>query len=242
MTANFGPRDDGMTSLGRAIAGLAFVTAIIGTAGTGFAHDLIPGATREEPSTTFESLVAEACSPCVKDSYVVSALPLSTLRTVGFGPSVSSMMSRGGEIRIEVVRAYPLGRRDQQFLAMRATLSIKMGDGQVLPVASGLVDEEEVAMFAAAIDNISKTASRRPAEEPIPDTTELEYHAGSLRVGTIRIATGELAYLQAGNVRVLRAPTPFETSSALFFAVSDLTGLHRAVSDAQGRIKRLRGQ
>jgi hypothetical protein len=98
----------------------------------GSAHDLIPGQTREEPNTAFEALTADSCSPCVKDSYAVAALPLASLRSATFGPTVANMMSRGGEIRIEVVRAYPLGKPSQQVLAMRATLSIKTGDGQII--------------------------------------------------------------------------------------------------------------
>jgi hypothetical protein len=225
----------------RATAGFAFIGAILGGAAPGSAHDQVPGLTREEPSTTFESIVADACSPCVRDSYAVAALPLAPLKAVGFGPPVTSMMSRGGEVRIEVVRAYPLGKREQQVIAMRATLSIKMGDGQLFPVATGLVDEEEVGMLATAVDDISKAALRRPAEEPLPDTMELEYHAGSLRVGMMRIRGDEVAYLQAGNIRVLRAPTPFETNSALFLPVGDLGALHDAIGQAASRIKKLRG-
>jgi hypothetical protein len=225
-----------------ASAGLVLVGAIAGGAALGFAHDLIPGQTREEPNTTFESLIGDVCSPCVKDSYAVSTLPLAPLKPAGFGPAVTNMMSRGGEVRLEVVRAYPLDKLSQKFLAMRATLSIKTGDGQFLPVAIGLVDEDEVTTFAAAVDKIAKSAARRPAEEPVPDTREMDVHAGSLRIGVLRIRGGEVAYLQAGNVRVLRAPTPFETSSALFFPVADLAALHDAIGQAEIKIKKLRGQ
>ena len=225
-----------------ACAGLVLVGVVAGGGATGAAHDLVPGQTREEPNTTFEALTADSCAPCVKDSYAVAALPLASLQSAGFGPAVTSMMSRGGEIRIEVVRAYPLGKLSQQVLAMRATLSIKTGDGQLLPVTSGLVDEDEVGMFATAVGNVAKTAGRRSAEEPIPETTEIEFHAGSLRVGAIRVRGDDVAYIQAGNMRLLRAPTPFETSSALFLPVSDLSALHHAIERADSRIKKLRGQ
>jgi hypothetical protein len=145
-------------------------------------------------------------------------------------------------VRLEVARAYPLGKLSQQILAMRTTLSIGTGDGQFVPVAVGLVDEEEVPMFATAVDNIAKTAARRPVEEPKPDTTEMEFHAGSLRVGMMRIRAGEVAYLQAGNMRILRAPTPFETNSTLYLSVGDLETLHRAIRQVEIKIKKLRGQ
>jgi len=229
-------------ALRRASAGLALVGAVAGGGATVSAHDLIPGPMREEPNTTFEALTTDNCSLCVKDSYAVAALPLASLRSVAFGPTVANMMSRGGEIRIEVVRAYPFGKPSQQVLAMRATLSIKTGDGQILPVTNGLVDEEDVGVFAAAVGNMAKTAARRPSEEPIPDITEMEFHAGSLRVGTMRLRAEDVAYLQAGNMRLLRAPTPFETSSALFLPVSELSTLHLAIGQAEIKIKKLRGQ
>ena len=39
----------------------------------------------------------------------------------------------------------------------------------------------------------------------------------------------------------LRAPTPFETSSAMFLPVSELSALHHAIGQAEVRIKKLRG-
>lgn len=225
-----------------ACAGLVLVAVVAGGGAIGAAHDLIPGQTREEPSTTFEALTADNCSPCVKDSYAIAALPLASLRSAAFGPTVTNMMSRGGEIRVEVVRAYPLDKLSQQVLAMRATLSIRTGDGQLLPVTSGLIDEDDVGTFATAVGNMAKTAARRPSEEPVPETTEMEFHAGSLRVGTMRVRGDDVAYLQAGNMRLLRAPTPFETSSALFLPVSELSALHRAIGQAEIKIKKLRGQ
>jgi hypothetical protein len=224
--------------------GLALVLTgvIVAAATTSSAHDQVPGAARQEPSTSFESLIAEVCSPCVKDSFAVSTLPLAPLKSVGFGPAVTAIMSRGGEVRLEVARAYPLGKLSQQILAMRVTLWIQTGDAQFVQVAAGLVDEEEVPMFATAIDNIAKIAARRPVEEPSPDTTEIEYHAGSLRVGTMRIRDSEIAYLQAGDLRILRTPAPFETNSTLFFSVGDLATLHQAIRQVEIKIKKLRGQ
>jgi hypothetical protein len=91
--------------LRRASAGLALAGALVAGAATGSAHDLIPGLTREDPNTTFESLI-ESCAPCARDSYAVSALPLVALKAVGFGPPVTAMMSRGGEVRIGYSRVF----------------------------------------------------------------------------------------------------------------------------------------
>jgi hypothetical protein len=52
------------------------VAAIVGGAATGSAHDLIP-VKLARSRTTCESLIAEICSPCVKNSYAFSTLPLA---------------------------------------------------------------------------------------------------------------------------------------------------------------------
>jgi hypothetical protein len=223
------------------VVGLALIGLMAVGPEVGYAHELLSSQAREEPTTAFETLLVEICSPCVRDSYAVAALPIVPSRPLGFGPAVTSVMARGGEVRFELVRAYPLGKVSQQFLAMRVTLFIKTGDGQLYPIATGLLDEEEVTILATAVDDISKTASIRRAEELTPDTTEMEFHAGSLRVGTLRIRGAEVAYIQAGNVQSLRAPTPFETTSAMFLPVSDLPAVHHAIGQVAHRIRKLRG-
>lgn len=222
--------------------GLVLIGLLVVGAEIGYAHELLSSQAREESATTFEVLLVEICSPCLRDSYAVATLPIVPSRPLGFGPAVTSIMARGGEVRFEVVRAYPLGKVSQQFFAMRATLSIKTGDGQLYPVAAGLLDEKNVTTLATAVDAMSKTASIRVAEEITPDTTEMEFQAGSLRVGTMRIRGGEVAYIQAGNVRSLRPPTAFETTNAMFLPVSDLPALHHAIGQVEHRIRKLRGQ
>jgi hypothetical protein len=152
------------------------------------------------------------------------------------------MMARGGEVRFEAVRAYPLGKVSQQILVMRATLFTEAGAGQLYPISTGLLDEEEVTALATAVTDITKTASIRRAQEFTPDMTETEFRAGSVRVGTIRIQGAEVAYIQAGNVRSLRPPTAFETTHALFLPVGDLPALQNAIVQVEQRIQKLRRQ
>src|SRR6267143_2159800 len=125
-------------------SGVAIALLAIGGARMGDAHEVPAGPAREEPTTKFEAFVVARCSPCVRESYSLTTLPIAPLRPPGFGPAVASLMARGGEVRLEVVRAYPLGNVAEQVFVMRATLSIKAGEGQLYPVSTGLLDEDEV--------------------------------------------------------------------------------------------------
>jgi hypothetical protein len=128
----------------------------------------------------------------------------------------------------------------QQILVMRATLFIKAGEGQLYPISTGLLDEDEVMALATAVADITKMATIRQAQEFPPDVTETEFRSGSVRVGTIRIQEAEVAYIQAGNVRSLRAPTAFETTHAMFLPVSDLPALQNAIVQVAQRMEKLR--
>jgi hypothetical protein len=225
----------------RRIAGLLVVGLTAMGAGLTGAHEG-SGQARDELATTFETLVADSCSPCVRESYAVATLPIAPSRPQGFGPAVTSIMARGGEVRLEVVRAYPLARTAEQFFAMRLILWTKLGESALFPIATGLVDEEDIPVVATAVRDIARAAVSRPGEEPAADATEIEFHAGSVRVGTMRTRGGEIAYLQAGNVRLIRAPSPLETTNAMFLAVSDLPALHDAIRQVEDKIKKLRGQ
>jgi len=206
-----------------------------------YPHEVLSTPAREESATRFEVFVA-GCSLCVKDSYSVATLPMGVSGPSGFGPSVVSTMARGGAVRFEVVRAYPPAKQSQQIFVMRATLLIKAGDGQLSPVATGLLDDEEVTALATAVAEISKRPSPRKAEELAPDMSEIEFHGGSLRFGVIRIKGAEVAYIQAGDLRSLRPPSALETTHALFLPVSDLPALHEVIGQVERRIRELRGQ
>jgi len=221
---------------------VAIALLAIGGARMGDAHEVPAGPAREEPTTKFEAFVVARCSPCVRESYSLTTLPIAPLRPPGFGPAVASLMARGGEVRLEVVRAYPLGNVAEQVFVMRATLSIKAGEGQLYPVSTGLLDEDEVTALANAVADISRLTSTRQTQESPPDTTETEFRGGSIRVGTIRVPGAEVANIQAGNVQSLRAPTAVETSHAMFLPVSDLPAVYNAMRQIEARIRTLRGR
>jgi hypothetical protein len=196
-----------------------------------------------EPATRFEAFVAVDCSPCVKDAYPVSRVGTSSLRLPGFGPQPAGTASRPGEIRLEIVRAYPLGRVGQQFLALRITLFVATGGGQLFRFVTGLVDEEDVPAMSAAVAAMVKHFEGQP-KEPSPELTEVEFHRGSIRVGSIRVqGGGDIgAYLQAGDIRTLAPPTSLETPSTLFFPSTDLVVLGNVLGRVPAAMRQLRGQ
>jgi hypothetical protein len=197
---------------------------------------------REEAATKFEIFLDVDCAPCVKETYAVANVPIASLRPSGFGPSVASVMARGGEVRFEVIRAHPLGDGEQQMFAMRAVLAIRVGDGQVYRVVAGLVDEEAIPSLTSAIGGMFKALSPPSAESRLPASTEMEFHAGSLRVGVIRVPDAEVAYIQVGDVQTIPPPTTAETYGALFFATADLPAVQRVIDQAAREIKTLRGR
>jgi hypothetical protein len=75
-----------------------------------------------------------------------------------------------------------------------------------------------------------------------PDATEIEYHAGSLRLGVLRTRAATVAYVQAGDPEILRAPSAADGLSALFWQPADLPALADAVNRVLARIAELRGK
>jgi hypothetical protein len=225
----------------RCCAGVVAVATIL-LASPSLANGVHGFPSGSEPATRFEAFVAIDCSPCVKDAYAVSRVGTSSLRLPGFGPQPAGNASRPGEIRLEIVRAYPLGRAGQQFLALRISLFVATGGGQLFRFATGLVDEEDVPAMSAAVAATVKHFEGQP-REPNPELTEVEFHRGSIRIGSIRVQGGDTgAYLQAGDIRTLAPPTALETPSTLFFPSTDLVVLGNALGRVSAAMRQLRGQ
>jgi hypothetical protein len=196
------------------------------------AHGVPPSALQTVSRTRFEAFVADACAPCVTDSWVVATVRSPIQKLPGFAPQVVNTMGRPGEVRLEAVRAYSLGRVTQRFLAMRVVLSVASGGGQLYRFATGLLDEEDLPRFTAAVAELARALVSAPAADPPPASTEIEYHAGSVRVGAVRLPGATVAYVQAGNVDTIPPPTAFDANAALFLATDDL----RALADALDRV------
>lgn len=191
------------------------------------------------PPTRFEAFVADACVPCVSDSWVVASLATPIQKLSGFAPQVVNTMGRAGQVRLEVVRAHSLGRITQRFLAMRAVLSVATGSGQLYRFAAGLLDEEDVPRLTAAVGELARALASTPSADA-PASTEIEFHAGSVRVGAVRVQGAAVAYVQAGDVHAIPPPTAFDASAVLFFPPDDLPALLDALGQVAERLGRLR--
>jgi hypothetical protein len=221
---------------------LLFVLIIAGRGGAD-AHGLQGPPTLVEPPTKFERFLLASCSPCVRHSYWVTTLPISQLAVPGGALPGATTTSRAGEVKLEVLRAYALGKASQQSLALRATLSVAAGGGNSYRVAAGVVDEENLPVLATAIADISRmVASAMPTLDDA-DNTDMEVHTGSIRIGVLRTKAAAVAYIQAADdVRTLAAPDAWELQSALFFSLSDLRVFGQAIDKAVARIQKLRGK
>jgi hypothetical protein len=215
------------------------VALLLLAAGLAYANGM-GGPPRVEPPTRFEAFLATGCSACVRDTYSVATLALPALKLAGFGPQVTNTMARPAEVKLEIVRAHPLGKPSQQFRALRATLSIATGSGPPFRLATAIVDEEQIPALAAAVGDIARTAALPPTVEPAPDMTEIEFRAGSLRVGTMRVASTTVAYVQAGDLLALPLPTVMEAHGVLFLSLTELPALQAAIGQVAERMQTLR--
>src|SRR5690348_7614927 len=123
-----------------------------------------PGATTI--LTHYESFVLTNCTPCVRETYPIATLPVAATKAPDFPRSAGmpATTTRAGEVAIEVLRAYPLGRTNQQHFAMRVALGVATGlQGQTYSLGTALVDEADVPQLAGVIaDMASATAAARP--------------------------------------------------------------------------------
>jgi hypothetical protein len=222
----------------RAVFLLLAMTAVSPAEANG-RHDT-PGT---EPPTKFERLVIRDCMPCLREAYAVAAVAAPPLKPAGFSAQLLGAMARAGEAKFEVLRGARSGRTGEQF-AMRVDLFLASGGPTpvLFRLASGLLDEEHLGPLATALAEMIRVAEQPADATGGPDTSELEYHAGSLRVGVLRTRAATVAYLQAGDLDLLRAPSVADGLSALFWQPADLPALADAVNRVLARIRELRGK
>jgi hypothetical protein len=222
-------------------AALLLGVAVVGPQGLASGNGLHGLEPRAEPPTRFEQFLRTDCSPCVRESFPVATLSTPAMRLPGPPAQAPPVMARTGEIRIDVVRAYPLGRPSQQFLAMRATLFGSAGGGQVFRLAVGLVDESDVGLVAAAVADLTQ-ALATPVAEPAAETLEIEVQRGTVRVGAFRAFGAAAGYIQAGEFLGLPPPTPTQPQGALFLPVSELAALEAVLGRVATAMRTLRGK
>jgi hypothetical protein len=194
--------------------------------------------------THYESFVLTNCTPCVRETYPIATLPVAATKAPDFPRSAGmpATTTRAGEVAIELLRAYPLGRANQQHLAMRIALSVATGlQGQTYSLGTALVDEADVPQLAGMIAEMANTAA---AARSRAEMSDVEFHGDTMRIGVVRLHDEAVAYIQAwssSDLPRLALKQVWQVPS-LYLPVSDLAQLRHAVEQAVGKIRELRTQ
>jgi len=196
--------------------------------------------------THFESFVLTNCTPCVRESYAIATVPIPAMKTPnlsGVAPANPVTTTRPGQMRLELLRAYPAGFEGRQHLAMRVALTVTTGaDGPQYPVGAGLLDEDEVPALAAALSQISKAASAAVDDSSLR-VVDTEFHADSVRMGTVRTGNDVHAYVQVAPPDMARfALKQVWELPTIYFPSQDIGALERAVSQVSAKIRAIRAR
>ncbi len=195
----------------------------------------------DEPPTRFERFVLSRCSPCVTESHPVTSLPIRPLKLPAFPRG--GIGSRPGEVRVEALRAYQLGRPSRQLLAMRLTLSVAApaaSETELYRLAVGLLDEEEVPALASAAEEIANVAGASVANAGA-ESIDMSFRGGSVRIGLLRFRGEAVAYVQAGDLQALALRALWEVPTTMYLPPSELPALVNAIGQLAARVKQLRG-
>jgi hypothetical protein len=202
------------------------------------AHEGVRAA--DEPPTRFEQFLLSGCVPCVTESHLVATVPTGAPKISGLPRSAGAQPGRAGEIRVEALRAYQLGRPSRQLLALRVTLSVAVGvGGELYRVAVGLVDEEEVPALSTAVSDIARFAATVPPGSGV-EHTDASIREGSLRIGLLRLRSESVAYAQAGDISVLSLRAVWDVPTTIYLPPDQLPALASAIGEAAAKIRQLR--
>jgi hypothetical protein len=217
-------------------------------AGSGVAHaDGSP--TPAPPSdvlTHFESFVLKNCVPCVREFYYIAAIPVSPVKAPSF-PGVTMLSTRpstrAGELRFELLRAYPAGLNSRAHMAMRLVLSVAAAtEGQLYPLGAGLLDEDEVPVLEAALSHMEKWSASVTGDRSM-QLVETEFHVDSIRMGTVRTGDQTLAYVQVAPTDLPRfALRQVWELPTLFLPPDAVPLLERTVKQVNEKIRAIRSR
>jgi len=196
--------------------------------------------------THFESFILTDCIPCVRELYSITTVPVPSIKAPAFpgvAPVNPATSTRGGELRFELLRAYPVGLESRQHLAMRLVLSVPAGsEGALYPLGAGLLDEDEVPVLAAALSQMSKSMPPRVDDSSIR-LVETEFHADSVRVGTVRTGDDVLAYVQVAPTDLPRfALKQVWELPTMYIPSKDIPTLEHSVMQVSAKIRAIRGR
>jgi hypothetical protein len=195
--------------------------------------------------TQFEYFIQTRCIPCVREFYVIATLPFPSVKTpsfAGLAPANPAPDTRAGEMRLELLRAYPVGQPSRQHMAMRVVLSVSAGSGNTLyPLGAGLLDEDEVPVLAAALSQMGKSLSS-VGDDSSAQLVDTEFHADSVRMGTVRSGSDILAYVQIAPADPQFALKQVWELPAMYLPSKDIPALERAVLQVNAKILAFRGR
>ena len=193
------------------------------------------------PPTVFERFVLSACTPCVRETHPIASLSIAPLTLPGFPRAAAGTASRPGEIAIDVQHAYQPGRPDWRSLALRVTLLVPSGaGGDLFRLGSGLLDGTDARPLAQAVTEMARVATAAPADSRA-ESVDMDFHAGSVRIGVLRIRSDVVGYVQTGDLPVLLQRAVWEVPTTLYAPVKDLPGIAAALGQAATRIEQIRG-
>ena len=197
--------------------------------------------------THFESFILTNCTPCVRELYSIATVPIPPIKAPAFSGVAAvnpATPARAGELRFELLRAYPVGLESREHLAMRVVLSVSAGsEGALYPLGAGLLDEDEVPALAAALSQMSK--SMRPgADDSSLRLVDTEFHADSVRMGTLRTGTDVLAYVQVAPADLPRFALKqvWELPTMMYLPFKDIPTLEHSVIQVSAKIRAIRGR
>ena len=196
--------------------------------------------------TRFESFILTSCIPCVRESYYIATVPVPATKAQTF-PGVATartgISNRAGELRFELLRAYPAGLKSREHMAMRVVPSVATGpEGQLYPIGAGLLDEDEVPVLAAALAQIAQLSASGSADSSM-QLVDIEFHADSVRMGTVRSGNEVLAYVQVAPTELPRfALKQVWELPAMFLPAKDIPTLERTVKQVSAKIRAIRSQ
>jgi len=196
-------------------------------------------------STQFEDFIQTRCIPCVREFYTIATVPFPSVKTptfAGLAPANPAANTRAGEMRLQLIRAYPLGQASRQHMAMSVVLSVSAGTGNTLyPLGTGLLDEDEVPVLAEALAQMSQSTSAKGSDSSV-QLVDTEFHAGSVRMGTVGSGTDVVAYVQIAPGDPLFSLKQVWELPSMYLPANDISLLERAVRQVNAKIQAFRGR
>jgi hypothetical protein len=200
--------------------------------------------TAPPPPTHFERFVRSGCSPCVQETQPVKSVAIAPtkLPAGSYGlPAAADLPARAGQITLEIMRAWELGRPTRELLAVRVNLLIGMGTAtnQLFPLGAGMLDAEDANDLARAVGEMAKFAATPPKDTSI-ETIDVDYRVGSLRVGVVRLRGDAVAYVQVGDIALLAQKPVWQVPTTIFASVGELPALAAALTEVVSKLRALR--